>query len=464
MAFELYGAGEIVQGVRGEGKSLYAVGRIQEYLLRGCPVATNLDLFLEHLLPDDNASIAYRLPDKPRLVDFQLLPSAYELDYKLADKNGLIVLDELGLWLNCRNWNDKERQGLINWLLLSRKKHWDLLLLVQDVEMVDNQIKTTLCDYLVQASRTDRQKIPYLAPLMEFLGFRAFFPKFHIYEGYYGFVFTDKPQFVRRFRGVDLYNGYDTNQLFTDGKEVIESVTGNAEIVDMRATYTYLPAAYLTKQIYVDRLQRQIDRITAIDSEDIEDMASKKKNFSSGAADKMKIVGILVMVVAYFIYRSVFSAAPIVPTANAAVSSLGQPAVVSAPSAPPSSFFASQSSPQSQSQSAIVSSAQAVDSRPPVAVKKEDFLSRLIGSYRPRLAAEMFLDKGTVNQKHDGVIEFYDGNSIAEKFTFKELRSFKVAVVSKSYGVDLITDTGTYVVSRWSVQSLGKSQPQESKS
>lgn len=451
MAFELYGAGEIVQGVRGEGKSLYAVGRIKEYMLRGCSVATNLDLFLENLLPNNNGSIAYRLPDKPRIEDFEVLPPAADLDYKLADKNGLIVLDELGLWLNCRNWNDKGRQRLIDWLLLSRKRHWDLLLLVQDVEMVDGQIKTTLCDYLVQASRTDRQKIPYVASLIEFLGFRAFFPKFHIYEGYYGLSFADKPQFVRRFRGVDLYEGYNTNQLFVDGVEVIEIkerfitlldgsqefVTGRVFTQDMRATYTFLPVCYLTRQIYVDRLQAQIDKIENLEVLQVDDMATKKKSVSGGIADKMKIAFILIMVAAYFTYRFYFSAVPVMSTANASVlSPANQPiqqshsdSVFSVPSAP-------------------LPVASAVESKP---VKKEDFISRLVDSYRPRLAGELVIDRGKPTQKYDGIIEFYEGSTFIQRFTFKELKAFKVVIVSKGYGVDMVTDAGVFPVTRWDI-------------
>jgi len=50
--------GWIIQGVRGEGKSLAAVGKIKQYMMRGRPVATNLDLYLEKFLPADNATIA----------------------------------------------------------------------------------------------------------------------------------------------------------------------------------------------------------------------------------------------------------------------------------------------------------------------------------------------------------------------------------------------------------------------
>jgi hypothetical protein len=146
-------------------------------MLRGRPVATNLTLYLDKFLPEENDVISYRLPDHPRLEDFQLLPPAYDQKYKDEDMNGLLVLDELGTWLNSRNWNDKKRLELLNWLFLSRKDHWDLILLAQDHEMIDSQVRTTLCDFLVQASRLDRQKVPYLASTMKMLGFSGMMPR-----------------------------------------------------------------------------------------------------------------------------------------------------------------------------------------------------------------------------------------------------------------------------------------------
>ncbi len=245
--------GWIIQGVRGEGKSLCAVGKAREYLERGCPVATNLDLFLDKLVDKDNDSIVYRLPDKPRIQDFELLPPAYDPDYGGEDKNGLIILDELGTWLNSRSWNDKTRAAILNWLFLSRKLHWDLILLSQDHEMIDTQARTTLCDYLVQASRLDRQKIPYLAPILEFIGFNAFFPKVHIYYVFYGLSTQSKPVETWRFTGKDLYDAYNTNQRFFDGIELVGD-----KLVDMRATYTLLPASYLSGHYYTNKLRQEI--------------------------------------------------------------------------------------------------------------------------------------------------------------------------------------------------------------
>lgn len=68
------------------------------------------------------------------------------------------------------------------------------------------------------------------------------------------------------------------------------------------------------------------------------------------------------------------------------------------------------------------------------------------------MAYDMFMDKGTEKQKHEGMIEFYEEDVLVQRFTFKELRGLRVAVIPKSYGVDLITDLGTYAVTRWVVR------------
>ncbi len=86
-----------------------------------------------------------------------------------------------------------------------------------------------------------------------------------------------------------------------------------------------------------------------------------------------------------------------------------------------------------------------------VSVPKEDFLSRLIDQYRPRLAIYATFNKGTASAVDHGIVEFYDQEHVVEKFTFKELRGLRVSVIPKSYGVDLVTDVGTFPVTQWDV-------------
>jgi len=115
----------VVFGALGSGKSLIAVSRIRDYLEEGRPVASNLDLYPDHLPPGR----IVRLPD---LVTADALNALGENDNGGDEtRNGLIVLDECALWLNSRKWGEKTRQALIDWMVHARKLGWDLMFLVQ---------------------------------------------------------------------------------------------------------------------------------------------------------------------------------------------------------------------------------------------------------------------------------------------------------------------------------------------
>lgn len=419
--------GWIIQGVRGEGKSLAAVGKIKEYMLRGRPVATNLNLFLDKFLPEDTKTLAYRLPDHPRLEDFQMLPPAYDPKYKAEDKNGLLVLDELGTWLNARNWNDKKRLEMLNWLFLSRKDHWDLILLAQDFEMIDSQVRTTLCDYLVQASRLDRQKIPYLAPALKFLGFNSFMPRVHRYHVFYGLSMQTKPVETWSYTGKDFYEGYDTNQKFLNGLEPL-----NKTLVDMRATYSYIPANYLTRHVFIERLHKQIERLKTLKSKteiDGEGVPMAKKGVGS-EANYFKI-GFLVLALVGFLGWRFFSGGFAIPTPTVQASVL--PAPVS---------IATTVQNEQVKPAANVSQPELPDR---VALETSDFMDYLLQHFRPRLSVSAYSPEGGFY----GNIDFYDKATMVERYPIAALHSLGVALIHRPYGADLIYRDKSFIVTAW---------------
>lgn len=118
-----------ITGKLGSGKSLVSVGRIFDYLRQGKPVASNLNLDLLKLFNPRCKFNYVRLPDFPTVRDFHAIGKGTEsYDEK---NNGLIVLDECGVFFNSRDWQTAERQDVIKWLLHSRKLGWDVLLIVQ---------------------------------------------------------------------------------------------------------------------------------------------------------------------------------------------------------------------------------------------------------------------------------------------------------------------------------------------
>src|SRR5690349_18379684 len=104
----------IVTGKKGDGKSLVCVGKIRDWLLAGKAIATNLNLQLEKMLPIGTRNVrCYRLPDYPSVEDMMAI--GYGSDSVDEDTFGLIVLDEMAVWMNARDWGDKRRKALLDW-------------------------------------------------------------------------------------------------------------------------------------------------------------------------------------------------------------------------------------------------------------------------------------------------------------------------------------------------------------
>lgn len=199
----------LVTGKLGSGKSLACVGRIRDVLRQRRQVATNLDIYLEKLMPASSRASLIRLPDKPSVADLDALGPGQ--DGVEEERNGVIVLDECAAWLNARSWGDKTRQGVIDWLIHSRKRGWDVYFIAQHLDQVDKQIRTALVEFLVVCRRWDRLAIPLLTSLV---GVRP--PKVHMAIVKYG---TERESLIVDrwwYRGHDLYAAYDTRQVFRD--------------------------------------------------------------------------------------------------------------------------------------------------------------------------------------------------------------------------------------------------------
>lgn len=230
----------VVTGKLGAGKTLVAVGKIQDKLVSGCKVATNLDLKL-HKLPrvgvNARSPRVIRIPDKPSIDDLQAIGlgnTGYD-----ESKNGLLVLDECGTWFNSRSWADKERQHVINWFLHARKLGWDIIFLIQDISIMDKQARLALAEHVVYCRRLDKITIPFIGGVYSLItGSKLPMPKLHIGIVKYGD--SSNAMTVERwnYTGRDLYSAYDTKQAFSDAYD--------------RGAFTYLPPC-LTHGIYSAR-------------------------------------------------------------------------------------------------------------------------------------------------------------------------------------------------------------------
>lgn len=207
----------LVSGRLGSGKTLASVGRIRDAILAGRPVATNLDLKLEKLLPPHRRNcVCYRLPDHPSVDD--LLGIGSGNDTYDESNNGLIVLDELATWLNARSWSDKSRVAFLDWIVHSRKYGWDIIFIAQHIDQVDKQLRVSVIEYSATCRRLDRMQVPVITPLLKFLTFGMVaikLPKLHIATVRYG-CDSGSPVAERWvYQGGDLYHAYDTRQVFS---------------------------------------------------------------------------------------------------------------------------------------------------------------------------------------------------------------------------------------------------------
>lgn len=203
-----------VEGKLGTGKTKFAVYQAEQALLAGRRVASNVDLKPELLNPW-KACHYVRLPDKPTAEDFMAAghgnPDTYD-----EIRNGVLILDELGTWLNARSFQDKSRAAVIDWLIHARKHGWDVFLIVQDATMIDKQVREALIEYQCRCMNLSRVRIPFIGKILGFMDKRwGYLPKMHTVTARTGYgqnaIIAEK----WLYRGEHLHAAYDTRQIFT---------------------------------------------------------------------------------------------------------------------------------------------------------------------------------------------------------------------------------------------------------
>ena len=203
-----------VTGKLGNGKTLVTIGRIRDKILSGCLVATNIDLDLEKMFHSRARDInVIRVPDKPTREHLDWIGIGN--DTYDEEKNGILVLDECGTWFNSRNWQDKSRKAVNDWMLHARKKGWDVYLIVQDLSIIDSQARESLSEHTVFCRRLDRIRIPFIGPVIKALfGYNLTLPRIFRAKAHYGTSQRDFVSDTWTYRGSDLFHCYDTKQAF----------------------------------------------------------------------------------------------------------------------------------------------------------------------------------------------------------------------------------------------------------
>ena len=225
----------VVTGKLGGGKSLMSVSRIQKYLLEGRKVATNLDIYPEHLLGIDKKNTElYRLPDIPTVNDLKALPIGYDGPDIDEGKNGLLVLDECGIFLNSREWNAPGRKEVNAHFKLLRKLRWDAIFIIQDIENLDADARRTIAEHVVYCRRMDRMKIPFISSIFKLITtYDLPLPRVHMGIVKYGTEASSMKVDQWNYYGDRLYQAYNTEQLF----DPTENIGGIDALTTILPTY-----------------------------------------------------------------------------------------------------------------------------------------------------------------------------------------------------------------------------------
>lgn len=101
-------------------------------------------------------------------VDF-LIETSHEKGWYGNESQCLLIIDEAGILFNSRDWNVKadERKKWIKFLSQSRKFGYDIVFIVQDVRMMDRQIRS-LAEYEVQHKKLNNFYILKFVPVTVF--------------------------------------------------------------------------------------------------------------------------------------------------------------------------------------------------------------------------------------------------------------------------------------------------------
>lgn len=207
-----------VEGKLGTGKTKFCVWMAQNALLAGRRVASNVDM-QTHLLHPFRRTTFTRIPDKPTDFDLTAMGHGNQSTYD-EDKNGLLILDELGTWLNSRSYQDKGRAGVIDWLIHARKHGWDVYLIVQDANMIDKQVREALIEYQCRCMNLGKIRIPVVGKILSMFSERwGYLPKAHTVTARTGYGASAIVADRWMFKGNDLHAAYDTRQIFTSNYE-----------------------------------------------------------------------------------------------------------------------------------------------------------------------------------------------------------------------------------------------------
>jgi hypothetical protein len=209
----------LLYGQPGTGKSTLATGMILDNMRNGFRTVANfpVDASPAVIRPSGKISQAHVevLPARPSFAQLQAIGSGWSdpKDIGREDRSGLLVMDEIGGWINSRNWNDKERQQIIDWFLHSRKRGWNIVFIAQHPNLVDKQVREAVVEGYARIRRTDRMKLPLIGVSL---------PRFHIAIHKYGMDQNSPRLNTWVYRGTTEHKCFQSYVVFDSDDDVIQ--------------------------------------------------------------------------------------------------------------------------------------------------------------------------------------------------------------------------------------------------
>lgn len=138
----------IYTGTPGSGKSLHVAEKIRARVQRGGVVITNFIYNCEVLRVKEYSGYM-RIKNEDLTPEFLVDFSDYYKDVvkkvkHLKEESITLVIDECQLIFNSRDWKHQDRMGWISFFSQHRKLGYEIILVAQDKEMIDKQIRALI--------------------------------------------------------------------------------------------------------------------------------------------------------------------------------------------------------------------------------------------------------------------------------------------------------------------------------
>lgn len=143
----------VYSGTVGSGKSLHAASDIRYCLNRRYPIPVVANFELSEGAPVRRPDLYTYVPNADLTADYlQDFACDWWECHDFREDRILLVLDEVQLLFNARNWSDRNRMSFLQFMSQSRKYGYQVVLIAQNLQMIDNQFRM-LCEFDINHRR-----------------------------------------------------------------------------------------------------------------------------------------------------------------------------------------------------------------------------------------------------------------------------------------------------------------------